>query len=283
MALTIGGNTPLGGAQQAGEIGGEDVRTQGKPPVTGSEKPEPPKAPQMRSMGAPAPLTTPRSDKVPDDTAAKLQGLMVTLKDDMLQFSKLFLEIGRELRKFAREERDAATVSQMTALGNAAQEVREAALLRMFAGMVNALGNIASGAINVGGSIQSANVLKGASKPQSDTEIEMTEFGKPPPTPPGKSPTEISNELSPINSGTQGKAQLATGITGIIASGLEYAAGLHDAKKLDFDRQATLDDQVRQRADQAQRDMQDLLRQIMDLLGQVQRGQSETEGKIVVV
>ncbi|MFO1058422.1 MAG: hypothetical protein U1E53_15825 [Dongiaceae bacterium] len=59
-------------------------------------------------------------------------------------------------------------------------------------------------------------------------------------------------------------------------------ASTHDAAKLEYDRQATLADQARQRANDQNQAMETMLRDIMEKLGQVQRGQSETEGKIVV-
>ena len=281
MALTIGGNPPQGGPQQTRRPDGDDIAPKPRTRIGDGDAPPPPAPPPVRSMGAPPPPKPPLSNTIPDDTAQKVGNLQLTLKDDMLQFSKLFLEIGRELRKFAREDRDANAVSQMTALGNAAQEVREAGLMRMIGAMVNAASNIASGAANMRGAAQQANVLKGANKPQGDRDIEMTEMGRPR-TPPGKDQQQIANELAPINTRTQGQSQLATGVGGMIAAAFEYSASLHDAAKLEYDRQATLADQARLRANDQNQAMETMIRDIMEKLGQVQRGQSETEGKIVV-
>ncbi|MFO1058423.1 MAG: hypothetical protein U1E53_15830 [Dongiaceae bacterium] len=180
MALTIGGNPPLGGPQQTRGPDGDDIAPKPRTRIGDGDAPPPPAPPPVRSMGAPPPPSPPRSEKIPDDTALKVADLQLTLKDDMLQFSKLFLEIGRELRKFAREDRDANAVAQMTALGNAAQEVREAATMRMVAALVNAAGNIASGAVNLRAASQGPSYSRSA-KPASDREIEMTESGRSPP------------------------------------------------------------------------------------------------------
>jgi hypothetical protein len=282
MALnSVGSSQPPVGLQQTQPPESTDPSSRSTQSTEGDAPPPPPET-TPRPMGSPPPPPPPQgSGQVDDETIAMIGELSQYLGPDLLSFSKLLHEIGLEMRKSAREDRESAMVAQMTALGNAADEVRKAALWRMIGGIVGGVSNMAAGAINLRGATQAANILKGGQPPKSgDMEIEMTESGRPP-TPPVKSPMEISNEMAPVNQRTQGQSQLASGTGQILGAIFEYVASTHDQAKLEYDRQATLEDQRRQRAGDQVQAMQELLRDIQEKLSQVQQSQIETQGRIV--
>src|SRR5262249_17237515 len=154
------------------------------PPLSPLPPSPPPGSPVNRNDLDPPPRNDPSTWQ---DFGQSMSELERHIQTDVYSSMKLFHEIGLQMRKSAREERESSTLGRMDRMGEAANKVREAASWRMAAGIVGGSFTIAGGITNIAGGVQSA-------KMQADLRGQ------------GASETEISNRLAPLSSKTQGTA-----------------------------------------------------------------------------
>lgn len=130
-----------------------------------------------------------------------------------------------EQRKSTRTMRQADFALQIGKLNDAAAQIMKAAGLRLAAGIATGVVSIAGGALQVRGGMKALKVQSDAAKinagPKPLTQADTATVNA--------APGRAHN----IGIMAQGQGQMATGLGGIVASGLEYGASAQDKKKLE--------------------------------------------------
>lgn len=223
------------------------------------------------------------------NSLSKLDGVDVTA--DIYSFMALFQKIAQSMRNTARTERSAALQGQVSSMQSAADQMKTTAALRFAASVVSGSMQIAGGVTQAGMSAASAAItIKGANMDAAGRNtLAGVDFG----SQKGMGVTQQfdlktlgNNQVAQgagftAHGGALGaQAQAASGIAGglssVVASSINYAADLSDAKKAQFDIAAKVQETAGQHANDMMQQMMDVIRDVRDKLQSIQQAAIET-------
>jgi len=230
-----------------------------------------------------------------DGTMAHLGSLSEDgVSADIFSFMALFQKIAQEMRNTARMERNTELQAQVTALQNAAEQMKTAAAFRFAAGMVQGAFQIAGGPMQIGmGAASASSTIKGARlEATGNSQVAQSSPGATGPMTSTQSKLNMAGndniaagkELSAVGAKQQAYAQasgsIAGGVGGMIASGLNYGADMADARRSELETQAKVHETAVQHANDMMQQMMDVIRDVRDKLSSIQQAQIETNRSI---
>ena len=207
---------------------------------------------------------------------------------DIYTFMALFQKLAQTMRDNARMDRSAQMQSQVTALKDAAGQMRESAALRFAGGIVSGAMQIAGGAAQMGLSAASAaQTIKGAQidakASNLQSEMSQSNLGANLKADLTKQVNAMKTE-SATATATGAKLQgngmamgsMTGGLGGIASSAFEFAASESDAKKAELDAMAKVAETGVQHANDTMQQMMDVIRDMRDKIQSIQQAAIET-------
>ena len=203
---------------------------------------------------------------------------------DMQSFMMLFQKLAQTMRNSARMDRTAEMQSQVSALTNAADQMKAAAGLRLAAGIAQGAMQIAGGIVQVGAGAASAGMsVAGAGATMKGMNANIGSAGV--------SGTVSGNALlaqgtklgaGASMAGAVGGAAggIAGGIGGSIGAGLNYAAELKEVEKTKLEVKAKVHETAVQHANETMQTMQEIIRDVRDKLQSMSQAALETNRSI---
>lgn len=250
-------------------------------------------------LGPMSKLTEPQASSGGAEASRSADGIIAHLGSlsedgvsaDIYSFMALFQKIAQEMRNTARTERNTELQAQVTALQNAAEQMKTAAAFRFAAGMVQGAFQVAGGVTQMTmGAISAGSALKGASLDSKGNQqvfqakVQTTNPDRVALNQAGNTNIELgkaySTHASTMQSSGQAVGTMAGGIGGMIASGLNYGADMADARRSEFETQAKVHETAVQHANDMMQQMMDVIRDVRDKLSSIQQAQIETNRSI---
>lgn len=232
---------------------------------------------------APAPKQVDTVAGNPSEAAAKggvSIGSMEQISTDIGSFMALFQQLAQSMRSSARIERTAEMQSQVSALTNAADQMKAAAGLRLAAGIAQGAMQIAGGIVQVGaGAVSMGTSIAGAGATMKGQNANIG----------GK--TEIGNALiaqgsklgaiaGMANSFAGASSSIAGGVGGSISAGINYAAEMKEVQKTKLEVEAKVHETAVQHANEVMQTMQDVIRDIREKVQSMNQAAVETNKSI---
>lgn len=186
---------------------------------------------------------------------------------DIYAVMALFQKMAQEQRTTARQMRETEMQAQVQTLHEAANEIRAAAQDRFIgavvSGSVQILGGLTqmgAGAVSMGLSIQSSNIL-------GKSNIGDVDF---------KRIENLQGYGQAISGMGQGLSGSMNGAGSMVSAGLEFAASNHDARKAELEAIAKVHDSATQQANELMQQMMDVIRDVRDKLAAMDQSRLET-------
>lgn len=284
---------PLTTAQWADNMtaSGPDVvsRTKGTSQNEGTLLPPQALLPDGAKAGVELPLPDEAEKTTQSQALSSLGGLSDSqVNADIYAFMALFQKLAQTMRDNARLDRSAQMQSQVTALKDAAGQMRESAALRFAGGIVSGALQVAGGAAQMGMSAASAaQTIKGAQidakASNLQSEMNQSNLG-------ANLKADLTKQVSAMKTesatATAAGAKLhgygmamgsmTGGLGGVVSSAFELAAGESDAQKAELDAKAKVAETGVQHANDLMQQMMDVIRDVRDKLQSIQQAGIET-------
>jgi hypothetical protein len=220
----------------------------------------------------------------------KLTAAGEVFADTLLDMMVILHQAGQVMKKVGKEVREAERDSQVDSLMDAAQKIRDAAMMAFAAGLASGIATMGSGIMGLVGSGAALKKTAEAGKIVANPKGEITAMGFDPKTgyttKANLSPTQQS-QIQALNSRAdalrgmwQAGGQTLSGAGEMISAGLQYASKKEEAMRAELEAQATEHQYKAQNADEIVQNMRDFIKEVRQVLGEILQAQSQIESKV---
>ncbi len=210
--------------------------------------------------------------------------------DTLLDIMTIMHQSGQFMKKVGKEVREAERDSQVDSLMDAAQKIRDAAMMAFAAGLASGIATMGSGVMGLVGSGAAMKKTAEAGKIVSNPKGDVTAMGFDPKsgysTTRNLSPTQ-SSQIQTLNSRAdalrglwQAGGQTLPGAGEMISAGMMYASKQEEAQRAELEARATEHQYKAQNADEIVQNMRDFIKEVRQVLGEILQAQSQVESKI---
>ncbi len=213
--------------------------------------------------------------------------------DTLLDMMVILHQAGQVMKKVGKEVREAERDSQVDSLMDAAQKIRDAAMMAFAAGLASGIATMGSGIMGLVGSGAALKKTAEAGKIVANpAEKNVTGIGYDPKsgysykTQGNLSPTQQS-QIQSLNSRAdalrgmwQAGGQTLSGAGEMVSAGLQYASKKEEALRAELEAQATEHQYKAQNADEIVQNMRDFIKEVRQVLGEILQAQSQIESKV---
>lgn len=213
--------------------------------------------------------------------------------DTLLDLMTIMHQAGQVMKKVGKEVREAERDSQVDSLMDAAQKIRDAAMMAFAAGLASGIATMGSGIMGLVGSgaamKKTAEAAKIVSNPADKT---LTGIGFDPKSGythkyTGNLSQTQTSQIQTLNSRAdalrgmwQAGGQTLSGAGEMISAGLQYASKQKEAERAELEAQATAHQYAAQNADEIVQQARDLLKDVRQILSEILQAQSQVESKV---
>ncbi len=222
----------------------------------------------------------------------KLTAAGEVFADTLLDMMVILHQAGQVMKKVGKEVREAERDSQVDSLMDAAQKIRDAAMMAFAAGLASGIATMGSGIMGLVGSGKALQKTAEAGKIVANPAGRMSRpWASDPETGYAKtqgnlSPTQQS-QIQSLNSRAdalrgmwQAGGQTLSGAGEMISAGMQYASKKEEALRAELEAQATEHQYKAQNADEIVQNMRDFIKEVRQVLGEILQAQSQIESKV---
>jgi hypothetical protein len=206
--------------------------------------------------------------------------------DTLLDMMVILHQAGQVMKKVGKEVREAERDSQVDSLMDAAQKIRDAAMMAFAAGLASGIATMGSGIMGLVGSGKAMQKTAEAAKISANPQGNITAMGSDGTTVRNLSPQQ-QTQIQSLNSRAdalrgiwQAGGQTLSGAGEMISAGMQYASKKEEAMRSELEAQATEHQYKAQNADEIVQNMRDFIKEVRQVLGEILQAQSQIESKV---